>query len=162
MLDVSDLRKKLNYDPATGEFTWAYSRGPIKIGQAAGRILKDGYRSIQFNGREWMAHCLAWAYVYGSLPSEQIDHRNLIKDDNRIGNLRAGNQVQQQGNTQVSCRNKSGLKGVRWYPERQRWRAEIRINGRSVYLGDHRTKEDAAAAYAQAALRQFGDFARLL
>lgn len=160
MLDIALLRSALEYDPETGVFRWRNSKGPIKAGQIAGSLKKDGYRGIQFRGREWGAHRLAWAYVHGQLPQGQLDHANLNKDDNRIANLRLSDQEKQQGNTALSVRNKSGFKGVSWNRFRNKWRAEIRIGGKSVYLGNHDTAEAASAAYQRAAKLHFGDHAR--
>lgn len=45
----------------------------------------------------------------------------------------------------------SGIRGVSYVPDRDKWNASIGYNGRRVRLGHFDTKEEAAAAYAVAA-----------
>lgn len=48
--------------------------------------------------------------------------------------------------------NTSGIRGVHWRKKDKRWRAQIKINGKKVHLGDFKNKTDAALAYKKAAL----------
>jgi hypothetical protein len=57
--------------------------------------------------------------------------------------------------------NKSGVKGVFWDAFRNKWHAQIQIDGRSKSLGRFLSKDDAATAYRRAAEQRFGDFARI-
>lgn len=45
----------------------------------------------------------------------------------------------------------SGIRGVSYVPDRDKWEAKISYSGRRVRLGHFDTKEEAAAAYAVAA-----------
>ncbi|BCM87779.1 HNH endonuclease [Methylobacterium indicum] len=162
MLDIVKLKSVLNYNPDTGIFTYLVKRGPMMPGQQAGRVTKDGYRVIQFDGREWMEHILAWAYVHGELPPPpfEIDHRDLVKSNNRISNLRLATAAQQQANTRARSHSKSGLKGVWWSKSRKKWISNIRLNGKSIYLGQYNTAEEASLAYSNASKSLYGEFAR--
>jgi hypothetical protein len=80
----------------------------------AGKINSKGYRLIGVDGRWHKAHRLAWLYMTGSWPREQIDHINLIKNDNRFENLREATQTQNHANTRARRR---GLKGITWSPQ---------------------------------------------
>ena len=93
LLTQDGLRQLLNYDPDMGAFTWRQGRGPVRAGGVAGCLTRKGYRRIQIDGQNYMAHRLAWLYMYGSWPPEQIDHINEIKSDNRLDNLRLANQT---------------------------------------------------------------------
>lgn len=42
-----------------------------------------------------------------------------------------------------------------------RWQAKISIEGRLTYLGTYDTEREAAVAYNEEAIRQFGDYANL-
>ncbi len=91
-----------------------------------------------------------------------VDHINGNPSDNRACNLRACNQMQNLGNSKRPKHNKSGVKGVFWDKERSKWMAQIQMeNRRSTYLGRFEKIEDAAACYAAAARKKFGEFARL-
>jgi len=88
MLTQSQLKEILTYNPDTGIFTWLVaSNGRIRVGDIAGTT-DNGYVRIMIERTKYRAHRLAWLYVHGESPKEQIDHINHIRDDNRINNLR--------------------------------------------------------------------------
>jgi hypothetical protein len=95
--------------------------------------------------------------MHGVWPADVIDHINGNPLDNRIENLREATQAQNLGNCKKRVDNTSGHKGVAtvWNGS---WRATIR--GR--HLGTFATKEQAQTAYANAAEREFGAFAKVV
>ncbi|MBV9428920.1 MAG: HNH endonuclease [Bradyrhizobiaceae bacterium] len=148
----------LDYDSETGEFRWRKRvQLSIRPGDTAGTLVQ-GYPKITINGRSYPAHQLAWLYMRGSWCSQIIDHRDLNRSNNRWTNLRCATPSQNNANRRASCSNACGLKGVS--PDRGRWRASIRKNGRRHHLGKFPTPQAAHAAYAKAARRLFGEFAR--
>jgi hypothetical protein len=155
-LTAERLRELLIYAPETGRFYWRASRGSAAAGTEAGNADRDGYRVICIAGVRHFAHRLAWLHVHGEHPSREIDHRNGNRADNRIANLRESSRVQNARN--ATRRNPSGFKGVR--RNRRKWRAEICVNGRRIYLGNYSTAEQAAEAYDKAARLYHGEFAR--
>jgi hypothetical protein len=159
-LTASRLRELLTYDSETGEFRWIVRRNGTKSGVAAGHKTARGYVHLRVESRLYKAHRLAWLYVHGEWPRDQIDHINGVYDDNRIANLREANSSQNKRNTGPYRNNLSGIKGVSWRPRDSRWQAEIRVNGRRHYLGYFKTSEEASAAYAAAAAAMHGEFAR--
>lgn len=89
MLTVERLKALLEYEPETGAFRWkSPTNQRIRRGIATGRVGTKGYLYIGIDRKSYMAHRLAWLYVHGHWPLEQIDHINRIKTDNRIANLR--------------------------------------------------------------------------
>lgn len=96
-----------------------------------------------------------------SFEHELIDHINNDPKDNRKVNLRAATHAQNMRNGKVQKNNKLGLKGVRWRARQRQFEANIWHNNKSIYLGLFKTKEVAALAYNEAALRYFGEFAKL-
>jgi hypothetical protein len=97
----------------------------------------------------------------GAWPTGQIDHINLKRNNNQWSNLREATAGQQIQNTRASSTNTSGFKGVSWSRQTRKWLATIRINGKSTYLGRFATPERAWLAYALAARKHFGKFARI-
>jgi len=149
-LTQSTLKEILHYDPESGVFTWLESIARrVKVGTAAGAKSPNGYISIKIGPRRYAAHHLAWLYVHGSMPEDQIDHRNLIRDDNRISNLRESNAFLNRQNTKLQCNNRSGFKGVS-VCRNGRWSAEITINRKSIRLGVFPTADEASEAYLAA------------
>lgn len=155
---VAFFADALIYNPESGVLTWKIQTGNAHPGNHAGSPTKAGYIAIGISGRKYLAHRIAWLLAYGHWPVEHIDHINGIRTDNRISNLRAVTQAQNNLNRPKQRRNKSGSKGV-WFAS-NRWRAGIRINGKVTYLGRFRDKADAVAAYNSKASELFGEFNR--
>lgn len=166
-----DVREALDYDAATGVFTWKWRDGhPTQWnrhwpGREAGRVFRPGryrhYRSIRLNGITFYAHRLAWAHHYGEWPAAglQIDHINGNGLDNRIDNLRLATPGQNGANRGAQSNNSTGLKGVGFHKASGKYRAFLTLNGRSKHLGLYETPELAHEAYKAAAREAFGDFA---
>ena len=145
------LREVLNYDADTGVFTWRIKLNrKVVVGSEAGSLKPKGYVSIRIDGHPYYAHRLAWCYVYGSWPPEEIDHINGDRADNRIANLRAATRKQNMENRAHSI-GASGYRGVCWLEANQKWRASITHNGKNLYLGLFGTAEEASAVYKKAA-----------
>lgn len=90
-----------------------------------------------------------------------VDHINRNPFDNRRCNLRYATPTQNNGNRKLEKTNTSGFRGVYWHKVAKKWMASIGENGKSVYLGLHPTREDAARARDQYARKVFGEFAVL-
>lgn len=155
-------RRWLSYDPLTGIIRWRDRRGTRGLpGYEAGRCSPRGYRIIALGGMHYRAHRLAWLLHYGVPPRGQIDHVNGVRDDNRIVNLREATQSQNSANMRIRASNRCGFKGVHRKRVNGRcWRAQITIEKRKVHLGYFDTAEAAGRAYAAAAVRAYGAFAR--
>lgn len=153
MLTAETVRELLDYEPETGVFRWLSdaANGRTKKGTVAGSLSRSGYRRIKLNRSRYQAHRLAWLYVYGEWPSDEIDHINALRDDNRIENLRIASRSQNRANSKS---RRAGLKGA--YKGRSGFTAVCR--GR--YIGHFDTAEEAHAAYCAAAEKHFGEFAR--
>lgn len=150
-LNSHQLRSILNYDPDTGRFTWRVKTSrKVVVGKEAGNTKLSGYVSIRINGQGHYAHRIAWCYVYGDWPTDEIDHINGIRNDNRIANLRHATRKQNMEN-RVQATGASGYRGVVWLEANQKWRASITHNRQNIYLGLFATAEDASAAYREAA-----------
>jgi hypothetical protein len=154
----SELQEALDYDPETGQFFWKERRGSAVAGQQAGCLSVNGCRVIRFGKKLHTAHRLAWLYVHGEWPQE-IDHRNGDPSDNRIANLRPCSHAENTRNVKMHRDTASGMKGV--YRDKKKWVSRIYVAGKDHFLGTFATREEAAAAYDEAARELHGEFARL-
>jgi hypothetical protein len=146
------LKQVLDYNSETGLFFWKKIKvkNQVKIGSIAGWDDGRGYLKIEINRKSYRAHRLAWFYVYGVWPKEQIDHINGIKSDNRIINLRdITNAQNQQNKINPSQRNKSGLLGVYKNTNCSTYCAEIRIDGNKHVVRGFKTALEAHKKYLE-------------
>ncbi len=151
MVTNARLKELLYYNPETGIFIWAVQRSQMRSGSVAGTLLKNGRRTIWVDGKQYYAHRLAWLYVHGSFPKNDIDHIDRQPDHNWISNLRdVTEEVNLQNQKLTDRKNSSGLLGAYWYQKRGLWVSAITISGRYTYLGYFKTKEAAHAAYLDA------------
>jgi HNH endonuclease/AP2 domain len=143
--------KRLKYDPETGVFVWVVSGHRVTKGSVAGRYTSLGYRQIQYEGKKYLSHRLAWFLFHGEWPKGIIDHINGIKDDNRIANLRDVDQsVNKQNTITAYANNKSGFLGVSFRKKIGRWRAQIVIDKKVKHIGLFDSAEKAHNAYLEA------------
>jgi hypothetical protein len=159
-----ELAQLLAYDPVTGIFTWRVERrgrpyGHMPIGTVAGSIYNDGYRVITIDGERYKASRLAFALMMGRWSELEIDHKNRVRDDDRWENLREATMAQNSANREPRNTNKLGIKGVCFEASRNKYKATIEVNGRSINLGRFKTAAEARAAYLTAVRRYFGEFA---
>lgn len=146
-LTVDRLKTLVRYNPETGEFTWAKTRRRCRLGDKAGCKMRNGYIVIRVDDTLNLAHRLAWLYMTGQWPPEQIDHINRDRADNRWCNLRAVSNMENAWN-KAPRSNKSGFPGVR--RENSKWLAEIKVNYKPIRLGLFDTPETAHDAYVLA------------
>lgn len=148
---MQNIKDYLSYAPDTGVFTWIKTSGRCKAGSIAGTTTTKGYIRIMYNQKLYPAHRLAWYFTYGVMPDCDIDHKNEIKGDNRLKNLRLDiNRENEQNNSKPQCNNTSGFRGVCWDKEDKRWRASIKVKGKQIYLGNFNTPEEAHEEYIKA------------
>jgi hypothetical protein len=131
VIDADYVRKRLEYDPDTGVFIWKprdVRRTEDKIwnarfsGEVAGTILNTGYRRIGIDGKYYGAARLAWLYVHGEWPKNEIDHINRVRDDDRLVNLRDVTHTDNQNNR----KSNNGLpEGVYWCNKRKKYIAQL-------------------------------------
>jgi len=160
-LDRVQLKSILHYNPDTGEFIRIEGAGSARVGDVAGAITPYGYLRISVKSKLYFAHRLAFLYMTGNWPSDQLDHINRIRDDNRWNNLRECNQSENSANGSSRKNNTSGFKGVCWNNRDKKWQAGIGFEGKMIAIGLYKQKEQAALAYNEKALELFGEFAYL-
>lgn len=153
------LREYLDYNPKTGVMRWRKRRGSrALVGGVVGTPKgPNDYLVFQINGTLYRLHRVAWALHYGEWPSDEIDHRDLNRQNNRIKNLRPARRSSNSANGPGHLPGR--LKGTGTMPN-GRWTAQIGVNRKKIHLGCFDTEKEAHEAYCAAAVRYFGEYHR--
>lgn len=160
MITQQYLKSILYYDPETGLFYWICNRPKVKSGSIAGGMDELGYIKIKIDGKKYRAHRLAILYMTGKWPPNDTDHEDLNRANNKWENIRPATKSQNFGNQRKYSNNKSGIKGVCWDKDANKWLAQIQVKNKKIKLGRYNDIEDAGKAYTEAAIKYFGEFAR--
>ncbi len=163
------LRQLLRYEPDTGKLYWlprglewfCDAKSPERIanswntrhsGGLAFKRQTKGYFSGTLLRQKLLAHRVIFAHHHGKWP-EYIDHADGNPSNNRIENLRDVSHQKNMQNMPVSIRNKSGIMGVGWRKNEQKWAARITVDGRRHSLGYYHDKNEAIVARKNAEIR---------
>lgn len=92
--------------------------------------------------------------------SVRVDHINGDTLDNRKSNLRLCSHAENMRNRITPKNNKLGIKGVYYDCDRNKFKAQIKFNGKNIALGYYNVLGDADSAYRVAEEKYFGEFAR--
>lgn len=131
------LKKKVHYDPLTGEFT------RTKSGKRAG-YFSGKYLHLKVGNKRFQQHRLAWFFYYGTFPDCPIDHIDGDPSNNRIANLRLATDGMNQQNSK---------KFVGVTVDRSLYKAQISIKGKSKTIGRFKTFEEARQAYLKTKIK---------
>lgn len=112
------VREVLDVDIETGVVRWKIDfggRGGTR--HKAGKVINNkpngsGYLRIGIDGILYPLHRVIWLWHYGEWPEAFVDHINRVKTDNRICNLRKATNQENNFNSSMNRRNRSGVKGV--------------------------------------------------
>lgn len=116
-------------------------------GMVAGSLSGNGYLHINIDGRRVKNHRIIWEMHNGRIPEGmEIDHINHIKTDNRIENLRLVSHKQNLSNASLRSDSSSGVSGVSWNRNRQKWHAYIKSNYKRRHIGFFDSFDDAVVA----------------
>ena len=108
------------------------------VSQYSWHVTTRGYAATRINGRIVYMHRMLMC------PGElQVDHINQNKLDNRRFNLRIVTNQQNHFNRPLNSNNSSGVTGVYWNRDCQKWCAQITINGKTISGGLFHDFEDA-------------------
>lgn len=154
------LRQLLRYEPETGELFWRkrtpqmfedWGRGSVGgkplewrcsrwnkryANAGAGSVdVQSGYIRVFLKDTHFYAHRVAWVIEKGEIPEGMlIDHQNGVRPDNRLSNLRLATIEQNAQNTKAR-KNTSGVHGVFWNSQKEKWQARICVSGQEIHLG---------------------------
>lgn len=97
-------------------------------------------------------------YIMDCPDGMDVDHKNHNKFDNRKSNLRIVNRSQNMMNKSKRSDNTSGVTGVRFNKDINKWTATINENKKYHYLGSFDNIEDAIQARIDAEKKYFGEY----
>lgn len=157
---IAFLRECFDCNPETGVLIWKARpkshfateskwrrHMTVSSGREAGTINAHGYKVVRvtYSGlaQLYPVHRIVWALLHGR-DASVIDHINGNRSDNRAENLR---ELTQSENVRKKHPTKAGLRGAHYDKSRGKWLAQIRIDGRQVFLGRFDTEEAAHCAY---------------
>lgn len=153
-LTYSEVAALLQYDPETGKLFWkARTPDMVKPGNQTSEVncrvwngrwagkeaftctMNNGYRQGNVNNTLYLAHRIIWLLCHGEWPTDQIDHINGERSDNRIANLRVVTCAENLRNMGLRPSNKSGVHGVSWENYTNKWKVQIKVDGKNKNLG---------------------------
>jgi len=155
MITQERLKQLLHYNPETGVFTRIESNRKDRLGKQPGSRNTKGHVQIRLDGTLYVAHRLAWLYMTGKFPTNQIDHIDGDKTNNKIVNLREATNKQNQENVPLQVNNTSGYRGVSFNKPTRKFRAYVCHNRQQITLGFFKTAEEAALMAKDARDRLF-------
>lgn len=152
---VSAIKEIFRYNHETGEL----------IRKSSGRVCDTiGFGGYKFTSvtlephkqKQLLVHRVAWAIFYGEWPDGFIDHKNGVRGDNRISNLRVVSRRENAQNiSKPPQKKKTGLPlGVTRVLKKNGvfhcYQASININGKQTRIGFFESAEEAHMAYVDA------------
>lgn len=152
-LSVEQIRSALEYNSDTGELIFKPRGNAMFNTKYAGRKAFNsldayGYRQGNLLGKMYKAHRVIWAFHYGEWPNGEIDHINGDRADNRIANLRVVTASENRRNMRPRRDLPLGVSKVG-----NVWQARIKVAGRDIYLGLHKTLDLAIDARKHAEVK---------
>lgn len=140
MLTALELRERLQYDPNTGLWVWLKTPRKGFEGKPAGSIDAKGYWCIKIDGQSYKSSRLAFLYMTGEWPPNEMDHIDRTPWNDCWTNLRPATRTENNLN-RVKI-GPSGHQGIYRHSTNDRWVAQYD----NIYLGSYIAIEDAIAA----------------
>ena len=149
---------KIIYIKSANRFCYVDNDDYEKFGHLTFYMNDTGYAIHGEKINRKMKHSRLHRLITNAPKGVEVDHINGHTLDNRKSNLRLSTRSKQMQNTKMYDNNTSGLKGVCWHKQREKWYARISFNKKTISLGLFNSFENAAEAYRKAL--HHGEFAR--
>ena len=147
MIDPSTVKRLFFYDAESGMLFWRAGNGRnVKPWQQVKSTNGRGYICAKVGGKSYLAHRLAWLYVHSEFSAGDIDHKNRVRNDNRLCNLRDVSRADNCQNISAPSHNKSGHIGVSWIKSHNAWTVYIKVRKKNKWLGYFKDLDKAIAA----------------
>lgn len=145
MTSQEKLKDLVIYCPLTGIMinrVYAGARSPA--GAIRGGLTDAGYLATTVGKKHYRIHVLAWLYMTGDWPKNQIDHINGIRSDNRWCNLR--DVTVRENRQNQTCHRAGKFPGVQQVSKGS-YRVSARVDGERIYLKNCKTQEEGYKVY---------------
>lgn len=140
--DFEIFDRNFSYNPDTGKLFWKLPGKGRQLNKAVGKLNDQGYNVLMFNYRNYRVSRIAWLLSYGQWPSQNIDHINRIRSDDRLINLRDVSQSENILNCSTHWDSETGVKGVS-----RRLSGSYYVRKQGKLIGTYATIEAAQKAY---------------
>jgi hypothetical protein len=157
MHTATEFKKIFTYKD--GELFWNVPRKNVRVGRKAGGVDVKGYARVTVDGTPYLLHRVVYRMFKGRVP-KMLDHADGNPLNNRIENLRPCTQSQNAQNRKLQANNTSGIKGVYWNKNKNKWMARVMTKGARKFLGYFDSLDAAAEAVNKARVAAHSNFAR--
>lgn len=138
-----------DYDIVKG-YTWSLKKGRIGM-----------YASTPIRTKDFKTNILMHRLILGAKKGEWVDHLNWNGLDNRRANIRIVAPGQNNQNRRKILGTSSSYTGVCWDKSKKKWASIIQYNKKTYNLGRFHSEVEAALAYDAAAIKFYGQYAKL-
>jgi hypothetical protein len=146
-IDVEELKKVFRIRNGNLErIDYRYKNGKWTVVENKNNH-NDGYCQVRFNGIIVLYHVIIWILSTGNDIPEgmQIDHINGNRLDSRMENMRLV--TSRQNNQNRKIHREGQLVGCCFDKSRGKYRAQINIGEKHVFLGYYKTEQETHEAY---------------
>lgn len=118
-------------------------------------LLKEGNRKyVRINGFN-SKFVLLHRFIMDCPEDKIVDHINHNTLDNRKSNLKVVTVSENAQNIKLRKNSKSGIKNVCWVKEVNKWKASLKLNGKTIILGYFDNIKDAEKAAIEGRKKYF-------
>lgn len=158
--EKEEILSQFLYDKENGLLIYKKSGKIAKSSPSGNGYIRVGFSEKPRGTRMILVHRIIFFLETGEEP-EQVDHIDMNRENNHISNLRASTRSQNHANLNGNRNGTSKYKGVYWHKSSQKWFVQTKVDQKSIFLGEYKDEKEAAKAYNCAAIKYFGEFARL-
>jgi hypothetical protein len=141
-----EIFEHVKYDESSESgLVWIKPKQGRRVGGKAGNKDKStGYWVIGFSGKQYKCHRVIYKlFNKKNIQHTTIDHHDRNPSNNTIENLRIASSNEQKWNTGIPKNNTSGIKGVYYNKNANKFMAYVSINGKQNNLGYFDDKYEA-------------------
>lgn len=142
-----------------GRYTIVDNEDYVRVNQRNWAVAHRGYKWYAIGFKGLGKYDYLHRIIIDCPKGKEVDHINGNALDNRRCNLRICTHSENSHNQPPRHNNSSGLKGVWWDVQRQKWLVQIRNEGQVISVGRFSDKKEAAIAYNKKAIELHGEFA---